>query len=122
MTQQDATDKLDRLRKWSKTFHIVVISVTAVLVISMWLLFKLHADAVEKRRADEEARLAEQYRIEQVQQAERDRAWKQRIAREQAIADSIRIARMSSYTLDDVREMVMKVAPSSAFQSYHSEI
>lgn len=112
MTQQDAIDKLAAIRKRSKTLRIAVISVTAVLVIAMWLLFKLHADALEKQIADEMARLAEQYRVEQVQQAQREREWAQQIAREQAIADSIRIAKMPSYTLDDVREMVMKVAPS----------
>lgn len=112
MAEQYTKDKLDSLKKWSKKFRIVVISVTTLLILSMWLMFKLHSDAIERQRIEEEARLAEQYRIEQIQQAERDREMAQQVAIEQAIADSIRIANMPSYTLDEVKDMVMKVAPS----------
>lgn len=104
-------DELNRLKHSSRKLRIIAVSITAIIILCMFCVFK-HADNLHR-----EAEFAEQARVEAenrqraTEQAERDRLQALEIARQQRIADSIRIANMPSYTIGEVHEMVRKVVP-----------
>lgn len=66
------------------------------------MLFKAHEDAEEQRRIAVVAQIAERNRALRMQQEQQERMLEQQRIRDRAIADSIRIANMPKYTLEEV--------------------
>lgn len=113
MSDTQPTNKdLKELRRYSWKLRLIVVAVSCVIIVCIGLFFKHMADVQEQRRLEEIAQLEENNRQRVTEQAERDRLRAIEEARQQQIADSIRIANMPSYSISDVHEMVRSKIPT----------
>lgn len=109
--KEHTQDELNQLKTYSTKLRIIAVSITAIIILCMFCIFK-HEDTVKQEtEMAEQARIEAENRQRAVEQTERDRLQALEDARQQRIADSVRIANMPSYTIGEVHDMVRKVVP-----------
>lgn len=113
MADTQPTNKdLDELKRFSLKLRLIAVAVSCVIIVCIGLFFKHQANVREQQRLEEIARMEENNRRLAAEQTERDRLQAIEIARQQQIADSIRIANMPSYSIADVYEMIRSKVPA----------
>lgn len=106
------SDELNRFKRYSAKLRIIAVSVTAVIILCIFMIFN-YVDTVNHRAEMEKAaRIEAANRQMEAEQAKRDSMQTIEDARQRHIADSVRIANMPSYSIADVHEMVREVVPT----------
>lgn len=105
-------DEIERIKRRSRRLRFIAVAVSCAIIAGMWLLFNRQAKERRQREIEEIEQIAANSRRIAAEQAERDRLAEIERKRQIAIADSIRIANMPTYTISDVHKMVRSKVPA----------
>ena len=110
--KQPKKNDLESLKQFSLKLRLIAVAVSCLIIVCVGLCFKHNAEMREQHRSDEIVRIKKINSQREAEQAERDRLQANEVARQQQIADSIRIANMPTYSIAEVHQMVRTKAPA----------